>query len=56
VLCGEFATSLNLISSCLLYVCYPLMVYFFGLTLIFAKSWCLVEHSCFKYLLVQYVN
>jgi hypothetical protein len=34
------------------YVCGLLMVYLWGLTLIFAKSWHLVEHSCFKYLLV----
>jgi hypothetical protein len=53
--CGDFAqitTSLNFISNSLLHVCYLLMVYLWGLTLIFAKSWHLVKHSCFKYLLV----
>jgi hypothetical protein len=46
--CGDFAqiaTSFNFIYSSLLYVCYLLMVYLWGLTLIFAKSWHLVEHS-----------
>jgi hypothetical protein len=53
--CDDFAqivTSLNFRSSFLLHVCYILMVYLWGLTLIFAKSWHLVEHSCLKYLLV----
>jgi hypothetical protein len=53
--CGDFAqiaTSFSFISSSLLHVCYLLMVYLWGLTLIFAKSWHLVQHSCFKYLLV----
>jgi hypothetical protein len=53
--CGDFAqiaTSLNFISSSLLHVCYIIMVYLWGLTLIFTKSRHHVEHSCFKYLLV----
>jgi hypothetical protein len=53
--CGYFAqiaASLNFISSSLLHVCYLLMVYLWELTLNFAKSWHIVEHSCFKYLLV----
>jgi hypothetical protein len=53
--CGDLAqiaTSLNLISSSLLNVCYLLMIYLWGLTLIFAKSRHLVEHNWFKYLLV----
>jgi hypothetical protein len=32
------------------------MVYLWGLTLIFAKSWHLVEHSWFKYFMVQSVK
>jgi hypothetical protein len=53
--CDDFvqiATSLNFISSSLIYVYYLLMVYLWGLTLIFAKSWHLVRHSYFKYSLV----
>jgi hypothetical protein len=49
--CGDFAqipTALDFISSALLHICYLLMVYLWGLTLIFAKSWHLVERSCFK--------
>jgi hypothetical protein len=49
---AQIATLLNFISSSLLHVCYLFMVYLWGLTLIFVKSWHLVEHRCFKYLLV----
>jgi hypothetical protein len=53
--CGhlaQIASSLNFTSSSLLHVNYLLMVYLWGLNLIFAKSWHFVEHSYFKYLLV----
>jgi hypothetical protein len=49
---AQIATSLNFISSSLLHVCYLLMVFLWGVTLIFAKSCHLVECSCCKYLLV----
>jgi hypothetical protein len=47
--CGDFAqiaTSLNLISSSLIYVYYPLMVSFWGLTLVFVNLGTMVEYSC----------
>jgi hypothetical protein len=53
--CGDISqivTSLNFIFSSLLHVCYLLMIYLRGLTLMFVESWHPVEHSCFKYLLV----
>jgi hypothetical protein len=58
--CGDFAqiaTSLNFISISLLHVCYLLMVYLWGLTLIFfSKWWHLDEYSCVKYLLLKSVK
>jgi hypothetical protein len=47
--CGDFAqivTLLNLISSSLVHVCYVLMVYLWGLTLVFANLGTMVEYSC----------
>jgi hypothetical protein len=47
--CGDFAqisSWLNFISNSLIHVCYLLMVYLWVLTLIFVKSWHLIEYSC----------
>jgi hypothetical protein len=47
--CGDFAqiaTSLDLISSYLLHVCYLLLFSLWGLTLIFANLETMVEYSC----------